>query len=51
MKNNFDYTLYLVTDRKLMSTSKVEESVEKAITGGCTIVQLREKEISSADFF
>jgi thiamine-phosphate pyrophosphorylase len=51
MKNNIDYTLYLVTDRKLMSTQTVEESVEKAILGGCTLVQLREKEISSANFF
>ena len=51
MKNNIDYTLYLVTDRKLMSSSSVEESVEKAIIGGCTLVQLREKEISSLDFF
>ena len=51
MKNKIDYTLYLVTDRKLMNASSVEESVEKAIAGGCTLVQLREKEISSADFF
>ena len=51
MKNNIDYTLYLVTDRKLMSSSTVEESVEKAILGGCTLIQLREKEISSLDFF
>lgn len=51
MKSNIDYTLYLVTDRKLMSSSTVEESVEQAITGGCTIVQLREKNLSSADFY
>ncbi|MCL2706151.1 MAG: thiamine phosphate synthase [Spirochaetaceae bacterium] len=51
MKNKIDYTLYLVTDRKLMSASTVEESVEIAILGGCTLVQLREKEISSLDFF
>lgn len=51
MKNNIDYTLYLVTDRELMSSSTVEESVEQAIEGGCTVVQLREKGISSADFY
>ena len=39
-----DYTLYLVTDRHLAKSGTVEEIVEKAIAGGCTMVQLREKE-------
>ena len=51
MKNNIDYTLYLCTDRGLMSTETVEESVELAIKGGCTVVQLREKDCSSLDFY
>ena len=51
MKKNVDYSLYLVTDRDLMSTETVEEAVEKAVKGGCTIVQLREKTTSSLDFY
>lgn len=47
----YDYTLYLVTDRTLMSTAALTEAVEQAILGGCTMVQLREKEISSLDFY
>lgn len=47
MKPSIDYTLYLVTDSALMSTATVEESVELGIRGGCTLVQLREKDISS----
>jgi len=46
-----DYSLYLVTDRMLMSTRTLGEAVEQAIAGGCTLVQLREKEISSLDFY
>ena len=46
-----DYSLYLVTDRRLMSTKTLGEAVEQAIAGGCTLVQLREKEISSLDFY
>lgn len=51
MKSNIDYTLYLVTDRALMSTDTLEEAVEQAIAGGCTMIQLREKEASSLDFY
>ncbi len=50
-KNNVDYTLYLCTDRGLMTTDTVEESVRLAVAGGCGVVQLREKEISSAEFY
>ena len=46
-----DYSLYLVTDRTLMSTPTLEEAVENALKGGCTLVQLREKTASSKDFF
>lgn len=51
MKPSIDYTIYLITDRNAMSTKTVEESVEQAINGGCTLVQLREKNISSRDFY
>ncbi len=46
-----DYTLYLVTDRGLMSTKTLPEAVEQAILGGCTMVQLREKSISTLEFY
>ncbi len=51
MRNKVDYSLYLVTDRDLMSTNTLEEAVEQAILGGCTIVQLREKTASSLEFY
>lgn len=51
MKYNIDYTLYLVTDRALMSTDTLEEAVEQAIVGGCTMIQLREKDASSLSFY
>jgi thiamine-phosphate pyrophosphorylase len=47
----YDYTLYLVTDRALMNTPTLAEAVEQAILGGCTMVQLREKELSSLEFY
>lgn len=50
-KSKIDYTLYLCTDRKLMSCETVEESVESSIKGGCTLIQLREKECSSKEFY
>lgn len=46
-----DYSLYLVTDRMLMRTKTLGEAVEQAAIGGCTMVQLREKEILSLDFY
>ena len=51
MRHKTDYTLYLVTDRDLMSTKTLEEAVEQAILGGCTLVQLREKTASSLEFY
>ena len=51
MKAKIDYSIYLVTDRELMSTETLEEAVEQAIIGGCTLVQLREKDCSSFDFY
>lgn len=46
-----DYSLYLVTDRMFMSTRTLGEAVEQAAAGGCTVVQLREKEIPALDFY
>ncbi len=44
-----DYSLYLCTDRNL--TADIEKAVELAINGGVTVVQLREKNCTSREFF
>ncbi len=46
-----DYSLYLVTDRMRMSTQTLPEAVEQAIIGGCTMIQLREKNSSALTFY
>ncbi len=46
-----DYTLYVCTDRGLMSSATIEESVSEAIRGGASVIQLREKDVTSRDFF
>jgi len=51
VKPRIDLSLYLVTDRDLMTTPTLEEAVEEAIYGGVTLVQLREKKASSRDFY
>lgn len=51
MKPKIDYGLYLVTDRTLMNAVNLEQAVEQAVSGGCTLVQLREKEISTKEFY
>lgn len=51
MKPDIDYTLYLCTDRRLMTTETIEESVELAVKGGVSVVQLREKECTSREFY
>lgn len=48
---SFDLSLYLVTDRTLMTAATVPECVEKAIQGGVTMVQLREKNLSSRAYY
>lgn len=50
MKPRVDYTLYLCTDRELMTTDTITEAVELAIKGGVTVVQLREKDCSGRKF-
>jgi len=51
MRPKLDYSIYLVTDRDLMSSATVEESVELAIKGGVTLVQLREKNLLGKEFY
>lgn len=50
MKPAIDYTLYLVTDRDLMSTRTLEEAVDAACRGGVTLVQLREKRVTDEEY-
>ena len=50
-KQKVDYSLYLCTDRRLMTSGSIEECVEQAIRGGVTVVQLREKDCSSREFY
>ena len=45
-----DYSLYLVTDRKWLAERELEDSIELAIQGGVTLVQLREKSVSTLKF-
>ncbi|WP_341878135.1 thiamine phosphate synthase [Defluviitalea saccharophila] len=51
MKYNINYKLYLVTDRNILIEKSLETAVAEAIEGGVKIVQLREKDISSLEFY
>ena len=42
--------LYAVTDRSWLRGQSLCEQVEEALLGGATCIQLREKELNSADF-
>ena len=42
--------LYLVTDRELSRSRSLEEVVTEAVAGGVTVVQLREKDVSTGEF-
>jgi thiamine-phosphate pyrophosphorylase len=46
-----DYSLYLVTDRKLSLGRSNLDVIKAAVDGGVTIVQLREKELGTRDFY
>lgn len=46
-----DYSLYLVTDRGILKGKDLFGAVEEAAKGGVTLVQLREKDISTLDFY
>lgn len=51
MKNNIDYKLYLVTDREMLKNRDIFFAVEMAIKGGVTLIQLREKDITTEEFY
>jgi thiamine-phosphate pyrophosphorylase len=50
-KINFDCRLYLVTDRRWLGGRNLCDVLEEAVQGGVTLLQLREKEISSQDYY
>lgn len=50
-KDHVDYSLYLVTDRKLSLGRSNIEVIAAAVEGGATIVQLREKELDTRAFY
>ena len=47
---NFNLSLYLVTDRDLADGRDMSWIVREAVAGGVTMVQLREKDCSTAEF-
>jgi len=51
IKENIDYSLYLVTDRPLLGGKDLVATVEQAILGGVTVVQIREKDLSTLAFY
>lgn len=48
---SFDLSLYLVTDRSLSLGRTLEYVVSEAAKGGVTMVQLREKDCSTLEFY
>ena len=46
-----DYSLYLVTDRSILKGRSLFEVVAEAIKGGVSLLQLREKDVCSRDFY
>ena len=51
MKPEIDYSLYLITDRERMVHNSIEQCIEQAVLGGCTLVQLRESNVTSRTFY
>jgi thiamine-phosphate pyrophosphorylase len=44
-----DFSLYVITDRRIQKRKNLEV-VEEAIAGGASVIQLREKEVSTREF-
>lgn len=53
MKNRkqLDLSLYLVTDRQLAGQRDLADLIQKAIAGGVTVIQLREKDLPAREFY
>ena len=50
-KDDIDYSVYLVTDRRKKTDEEFLNIIEEAIKGGTTVVQLREKTASTKEFY
>ena len=50
-KGPVNYSLYLITDRKVLGGKELLDCIEDAIKGGVTLVQLREKNINTFDYY
>ena len=50
-KEDIDFSVYLVTDRRNKADEEFLNIIEEAIKGGTTIVQLREKTASTKEFY
>ncbi|MFT8315225.1 MAG: thiamine phosphate synthase [Clostridium sp.] len=48
---DIDYSLYLVTDRRFLKDRTLKNAVEDSIKGGVTIVQVREKDVTTREFY
>ena len=51
MSKQVDYTLYLVTDQFDFTEDEFLKIIEEALKGGVTILQLREKDSTTKDFY
>ena len=51
IKEDIDYSVYLVTDSRDKTEEEFLAIIEEAIKGGTSIVQLREKTASTKDFY
>lgn len=51
MSNKIDYSLYLVTDQFDFTEDEFLNIIDEAIQGGVTMVQLREKDSTTKDFY
>ena len=51
LKGILDLSLYVITDRFLARGRSHREVVEEAISGGATCIQLREKDVTTGEFY
>ena len=50
-KSKIDYSVYTVTDTDICPRGRLIETVSEAIRGGSGLVQLREKDITTREFY
>ncbi len=50
-KQRVNYQLYLLTDEKILESRNYIKTLEEALSGGVSLVQLRDKKLSANEFF